>query len=228
MKVKYGVVDYLDVVRDLWEWSDVYSAGRLHKPVHYVFGHKEAADSSSTTHRESRTSRALEAIPLSLELASSVQQVETRVSLGTSLPAPVDWSHWDLVNASRDPQQLWAFFQLAQQHNLRAAFALALLFSPAQVSERSLFELIAGISYLGDVRVAAGAEDRLKVQKLVGTQLPAFRALYADVSRELVAAGCCAVHDVDSQERLYTRYMFTPTSQVYHSLGCVQYANEAH
>ncbi|CAH8434383.1 unnamed protein product [Dicrocoelium dendriticum] len=47
VSTKYGVVSLHSVMRDLTFWSDLYIAGRLHKPVLWAPYHNHVADSQS-------------------------------------------------------------------------------------------------------------------------------------------------------------------------------------
>eukprot|EP00808_Paulinella_micropora_P017093 g26334.t1 len=89
-----------------------------------------------------------------------------------------------LILQSLNPQLLQAL-----QQNLTAAFACGLLLEAGQVStqqskkifvsRQSLFHRIAGLSYLGDPRMAA-AENQHKVRNIVSFNLDNFSKLYSD------------------------------------------------
>lgn len=66
----------------------------------------------------------------------------------------------------------------AQRVNLKSAMCTALLLLPQHFSELELYQRIAGVSYMGDVRMAF-AENPLKVQNIVKNQFQNFRALYS-------------------------------------------------
>ena len=79
--------------------------------------------------------------------------------------------------------------QLQEDYNLRFAVATGLLLLPHQklanrdtttVLEEDLYKCIAGLSYIGDPRMALGAEDPNKVNKLVSSlgQYDRFQKLY--------------------------------------------------
>ena len=69
--------------------------------------------------------------------------------------------------------------RLANQFNLLSAVRVALLLLPGQFSEFDLYSTIAGISYMGDPRMAVSAEDPRKVDNIVLSQMAHFRRLYA-------------------------------------------------
>ena len=69
--------------------------------------------------------------------------------------------------------------RLANQINLISAVRTALLLLPSQFTEQDLYGTIAGLSYLGDPRMALPAENPNKVANIVKYQLPNFRRLYA-------------------------------------------------
>lgn len=117
MLIKYGVVS-LDTLRtDLSEWSTMYVAGRLQKPVKIL---RQTAD-----------------------------------------------------------------IQVANQINLISALRTALLLLPPTFTEMELYGTIAGISYLGDPRMALPTEDPGKVANIVGNNLPHFRRLYGPLIEDL-------------------------------------------
>ncbi|KAJ1564607.1 Mitochondrial translocator assembly and maintenance protein 41 [Cladochytrium tenue] len=69
--------------------------------------------------------------------------------------------------------------KLANDSNLANAVRVALLSLPMEFSEVDFYKAIVGISYLGDVRMAVGAENPRKVHNIVAAQLPLLRALYS-------------------------------------------------
>ena len=69
--------------------------------------------------------------------------------------------------------------RLANQVNLLSAVRTALLLLPEKFTEQELYSTIAGISYMGDVRMALPTENPNKVSNIVSHQLPNFRRLYA-------------------------------------------------
>ncbi|KAI9931967.1 Mitochondrial translocator assembly and maintenance protein 41 [Aspergillus wentii] len=96
-----------------------------------------------------------------------------------------DLSQWDTmylagrlqkpVKILRDHPQV----RLANQINLLSAVRVALLLLPAEFSEFQLYSTIAGMSYMGDLRMALPAEDPRKVNNIVSGQMAHFRRLYA-------------------------------------------------
>lgn len=75
--------------------------------------------------------------------------------------------------------------RLANQMNLLSALRVALLLLPEQFSEFELYNTIAGISYMGDLRMVLPAEDPGKVRNIVSGQLAHFRRLYAPLITNL-------------------------------------------
>lgn len=78
-----------------------------------------------------------------------------------------------------------ARIRLANQINLLSALRTALLLLPPAFTERELYNTIAGISYLGDPRMAFPTENPHKVANIVGNNLPHFRRLYAPLVETL-------------------------------------------
>jgi len=117
MLIKYGVVNLDTLCTDLAEWSTLYIAGRLHKPVKIL----------------------------------------------------------------RDDPRV----RLANQINLISALRTALLLLPPTFTEQELYGTIAGISYMGDPRMALPTEDPGKVANIVGNNLPNFRRLYGPLIENL-------------------------------------------
>jgi translocator assembly and maintenance protein 41 len=75
--------------------------------------------------------------------------------------------------------------RLANQINLISALRTALLLLPPRFTEQELYGTIAGISYMGDPRMALPTEDPGKVANIVGNNLPNFRRLYAPLIENL-------------------------------------------
>ncbi|KAJ5167162.1 Phosphatidate cytidylyltransferase [Penicillium canariense] len=75
--------------------------------------------------------------------------------------------------------------RLANQMNLLSALRVALLLLPERFSEFELYSTIAGISYMGDLRMVLPAEDPAKVHNIVSGQMAHFRRLYAPLISNL-------------------------------------------
>ncbi|KAI9823980.1 MAG: Phosphatidate cytidylyltransferase, mitochondrial [Phylliscum demangeonii] len=75
--------------------------------------------------------------------------------------------------------------RLANQINLISALRTALLLLPAAFSERQLYSTIAGISYMGDLRMSLPTENPQKVQNIVRHQMTNFRRLYSPLIADL-------------------------------------------
>ncbi|KAL7928283.1 mitochondrial matrix Mmp37 [Trichoderma chlorosporum] len=75
--------------------------------------------------------------------------------------------------------------RLANQINLIAAVRTALLLLPADFTEADLYSTIAGLSYLGDPRMALPTENKSKVANIVSHNMVHFRRLYAPLIRTL-------------------------------------------
>ncbi|KAM7198440.1 Mitochondrial matrix Mmp37 domain containing protein [Naviculisporaceae sp. PSN 640] len=68
--------------------------------------------------------------------------------------------------------------RLANQMNLISALRTALLLLPPNFTEEELYGTIAGLSYLGDPRMALPTENPSKVKNIVGNNMTNFRRLY--------------------------------------------------
>lgn len=68
--------------------------------------------------------------------------------------------------------------RFANQINLLSALRTALLLLPPSFTEEELYSTIAGISYLGDPRMALPTENPSKVRNIVGNNMTNFRRLY--------------------------------------------------
>ncbi|KND92289.1 Phosphatidate cytidylyltransferase, mitochondrial [Tolypocladium ophioglossoides CBS 100239] len=85
------------------------------------------------------------------------------------------------VKILRDHPQV----RLANQHNLIAAVRTALLLLPPDFTETELYSAIAGLSYLGDPRMALPTENKSKVSNIVNNNVVHFRRLYAPLVKTL-------------------------------------------
>ncbi|KAI1775154.1 mitochondrial matrix Mmp37 [Hypoxylon cercidicola] len=102
-----------------------------------------------------------------------------------------DLSEWDTlylagrlhkpVKILRDDPRV----RLANQINLLSALRTALLLLPPTFTERELYATIAGISYLGDPRMAFPTENPKKVANIVNHNMLNFRRLYAPLVESL-------------------------------------------
>ena len=96
-----------------------------------------------------------------------------------------DLSNWDTlylagrlqkpVKILRDHPRV----RLANQVNLISALRVAMLLLPPEFTEHQLYSTIAGISYMGDIRMSLPAENPNKVNNIVSAQMANFRRLYA-------------------------------------------------
>lgn len=75
--------------------------------------------------------------------------------------------------------------RLANQHNLLAAVRTAMLLLPTDFTEAQLYSTIAGLSYLGDPRMALPTENKSKVTNIVDNNIIHFRRLYAPLINTL-------------------------------------------
>ncbi|PLB34150.1 phosphatidate cytidylyltransferase [Aspergillus candidus] len=75
--------------------------------------------------------------------------------------------------------------RLANQINLLSALRVALLLLPSEFTEFQLYSTIAGMSYMGDIRMAFPTEDPRKVNNIVTGQMANFRRLYAPLIENL-------------------------------------------
>ncbi|KAI0830968.1 mitochondrial matrix Mmp37 [Hypoxylon sp. FL0890] len=102
-----------------------------------------------------------------------------------------DLSEWDTlylagrlhkpVKILRDDPRV----RLANQINLLSALRTALLLLPPTFTEQQLYATIAGISYLGDPRMAFPTENPKKVANIVNNNMLNFRRLYAPLIESL-------------------------------------------
>ncbi|CBF88927.1 hypothetical protein AN0716.2 [Aspergillus nidulans FGSC A4] len=75
--------------------------------------------------------------------------------------------------------------RLANQMNLLSAVRVALLLLPEEFTEFQLYNTIASMSYMGDLRMALPVEDPRKVNNIVSSQMANFRRLYAPLIENL-------------------------------------------
>ncbi|KAI0409014.1 mitochondrial matrix Mmp37 [Xylaria palmicola] len=102
-----------------------------------------------------------------------------------------DLSEWDTlylagrlhkpVKILRDDPRV----RLSNQINLLSALRTALLLLPPTFTEQELYATIAGISYLGDPRMALPTENPKKVSNIVSHNMLNFRRLYAPLIESL-------------------------------------------
>jgi translocator assembly and maintenance protein 41 len=102
-----------------------------------------------------------------------------------------DLSEWDTlylagrlqkpVKILRDDPRV----RLANQINLLSALRTALLLLPPTFTEKELYSTIAGISYLGDPRMAFPTENPKKITNIVNHNMLNFRRLYAPLVESL-------------------------------------------
>ncbi|TKA70625.1 hypothetical protein B0A55_07581 [Friedmanniomyces simplex] len=115
------------------------------------------------------------------------------VNLDTLATDLSDWNTLYLAGRLQKPVKILRDnprIRLANQVNLISALRTALLMLPEKFTERTLYERIAGLSYLGDPRMTSflglgASEDPAKISNIVGAQLPGFRQLYVPLIENL-------------------------------------------
>ncbi|KHN98411.1 MMP37-like protein [Metarhizium album ARSEF 1941] len=100
------------------------------------------------------------------------------------------------VKILRDHPQV----RLANQHNLIAAVRTALLILPPQFTETDLYSTIAGLSYMGDPRMALPTENKSKVANIVNNNVVHFRRLYAPLIKTLPNVDFTAACRLDDED----------------------------
>ncbi|KAJ3504140.1 hypothetical protein NM208_g16380 [Fusarium decemcellulare] len=90
--------------------------------------------------------------------------------------------------------------RLANQHNLIAAVRTALLLLPPDFTEAQLYSTIAGLSYLGDPRMALPTENKSKVTNIVDNNIVHFRRLYAPLIKTLPNVDFSGPSRIDDSE----------------------------
>lgn len=125
-----------------------------------------------------------------------------------------DLKEWDSIYISGRLQKPCLFLntrqsdeilELQEEHNLKYALSTALLLldtdnhqiESERVDMHHLFETIASLSYLGDPRMAAGAEDPLKVRNLVHSpgQYDRFYKLYQSQLFKMQKEGILSINE---------------------------------
>lgn len=76
--------------------------------------------------------------------------------------------------------------KMLQEMNLRRAVICALILLPEEFTEDHLYQKIASLSYLGDVRMKVSAENPNKVANIVTPNLLAFREWYSSTLKSLI------------------------------------------
>ncbi|KAH6632333.1 mitochondrial matrix Mmp37-domain-containing protein [Chaetomium tenue] len=103
------------------------------------------------------------------------------VQLGTLEKDLTQWDTLYLAGRLHKPVKILRDdpkIRLANQMNLLSALRTALLLLPPDFTEEQLYGTIAGISYLGDPRMALPTENPRKVKNIVGNNMANFRRLY--------------------------------------------------
>jgi translocator assembly and maintenance protein 41 len=103
------------------------------------------------------------------------------VQLGTLEQDLTQWDTLYLAGRLHKPVKILRDdpkIRLANQMNLLSALRTALLLLPPDFTEEQLYGTIAGISYLGDPRMALPTENPRKVKNIVGNNMANFRRLY--------------------------------------------------
>lgn len=154
--VKYGVVSQQTALDDITQWTTMYVAGRLHKPVKHFGCSTDLTESGPDSAKSTGSDLAKLTGP---DLAKSTGP-------DSALPA-----------------LFLARLLHANNYNLASAFNLSLLLLPRKkrhtaFAEDALYEKIALLSYMGDPRMLVGGENPNKVKNIVSKQALRFALLY--------------------------------------------------
>ncbi|KAA8499916.1 Phosphatidate cytidylyltransferase, mitochondrial [Porphyridium purpureum] len=102
-----------------------------------------------------------------------------------------DLRHWEslyVAGRMHKPVQVLQsnpLVELANEQNIENAARAALITLPEEFDEEQIYEAVASLSYVGDVRRAVGAEDPAKTRKIVHGNFDGFRALYSPILTRL-------------------------------------------
>ena len=80
-----------------------------------------------------------------------------------------------------EPDHTCARLNEALERNLHCAVGAALLQLPEKFTARDLYEVIAGLSYHGDIRMAVGGENKNKIANIVENNIEEFHSLYRPI-----------------------------------------------
>uniref|UniRef100_A0A7S1KR46 Phosphatidate cytidylyltransferase, mitochondrial n=1 Tax=Percolomonas cosmopolitus TaxID=63605 RepID=A0A7S1KR46_9EUKA len=186
-RIKYGIAERADVMRDLLEWNELYVAGRMHKPVQWRYS-------------DGQTPIGEEGYPQYLDVDAMEERWigkgqtftdEARDNLNENTQADEPLSSTWNDNILPDPK-----LDQACRVNRRRALLFAILFSlpPSSNAHKhyslewnQLYEQICRLSYDGDVRMRLKAENAHKIQNIAHGQRAYFDAIYRDgiVANEL-------------------------------------------
>ena len=179
--VKYGVVSQQTALEDITQWTTMYVAGRLHKPVKHFGCSTDLEKSTGSGLTESTGSDLENSAGSDLENSAGSDLAK---STGSDLAKSTEP---DLAKLTGPDSALPALFLArllhANNYNLASAFNLSLLLLPRKkrhtaFAEDALYEKIALLSYMGDPRMLVGGENPNKVKNIVSKQALRFALLY--------------------------------------------------
>jgi hypothetical protein len=167
--IKYGIVHVDDLTRDLTDWSDLYIAGRLHKPVVTIMN-----DSASASYDD--------------ETAAKLHSVQHGRNIPAAFAAALllEWNDHRRRHEHHQHHQ-----QQIRTNNNNGATASDLPREghhegPHEVDAVDLYTRITSLSYTGDPRMALRAEDPNKVANLV--QAPGQQQRFDDLYQTAFAS----------------------------------------
>lgn len=197
---KYGVIDVQDLIEDLEQWTTLYCAGRLHKPVLFF-------DQSGIMRCASSGGGGIDGGGGGGEEIYNPEHKVMNVADDFGL------LNLDLCEMSKDfgngggdndgnPEYERRFLK-AQQYNLQSALKTALLLLPERFSQLQLYETITSLSYMGDVRMQMGSigEDVHKVSKIVHNNADYFDSMYTPLLERMVKEEKTHLSKVDAEDQ---------------------------
>ncbi|EEB08408.1 matrix protein import protein [Schizosaccharomyces japonicus yFS275] len=173
-KKKKPMLDFIFGVKDPYQW---HSVNVKQNPKHYSF--LKYFGSRSISYLQESVGTGVYYNPF-VRMGGSVIKYGV-TSLHNLYDDLLHWSTLYLAGRLHKPTKIIRapdeFFEFNHK-NLESALYAALPFLSEKFQEAELYSTIASLSYLGDVRMSAMAENPQKVKNIVAAQFPLFRKLY--------------------------------------------------
>ena len=169
---KYGIVQVEDLLDDLKHWNCLYLAGRMHKPIVplSLLSSSSSFDHYSKQQQQQQWKTVIESYQQDNLIAALSTALLLLLSSSTQLSS-LSSSTTTTTTTQRRRRSL------QQSHKLQFIF-----------SEQDIYRTIAELSYRGDYRIYASAEDPNKITNLISSpgQLQRFRNLYEPCWNHLI------------------------------------------
>ena len=172
--IKYGIISYQTLLNDLQQWTHLYIAGRMHKPIVRIPIHRLCSNNNNNINNNESTREKQPNSTTPQRCRQVLQSAQEQSNLPAALATAL----------------LYQWYQNQPQQSVASTVSTA----PSDQSStttttfRDLYQHIVQISYSGDPRMGM-FEDTQKIQNIITSQYHHFDQLYQPILQPFIHDG---------------------------------------